>query len=440
LSRATSETIPSSPAGGPAVPRRGRCLVWLGLGLLVLFGIGGAVAFQVWSRPDPERLKEQAQKEFERKNYALAEVLLSRALRHSAPDARDWMLLAQFAMIHHHDDEALANLAKVPDTHPLAAQAWYQRGRIERVHNRIRAAEEAYRHALDLDARATKPKPLAPEHRISARRELIYIYGMQLRREEMSAEFEALAELTPLGFHDIFNWCLIQGVVWDPAEVKQTLGKFLAADPSDRHSRLALAESLRQLNEFDQAEKTLAPLPVDDPDALAIRVRIAQDRGDGAAVEALLAQGPADHPVLARFRGRQALQRQDGPAALRHLRLAYAADSHNRDTLFLLAQALRMVGQPEEAKRYAEDARKHDVFNSMLQIAAGPHHRQDPKFFRRFGDACAAIGRYPVAKAWYKLAIVFDPLNPEYQQALYRVETTMVETKAAIESQERNAR
>ena len=116
---------------------------------------------------------------------------------------------------------------------------------------------------------------------VQARRELIYIYGMQLRRPELNAQFRALSELTPLTFAEVFLWCLTRGVTWEPAEI--------VADPGAGSSRptrttagpgSALAEGLRQLNRLDEAEAALAPLPEADPEARAVRVRIALDRGD----------------------------------------------------------------------------------------------------------------------------------------------------------------
>ena len=40
---------------------------------------------------------------------------------------------------------------------------------------------------------------------------------------------------------------------------------------------------------------------------------------------------------------------------------------------------------------------------------------------RQLGAACAALDRKGEARAWYKLAIGFDPLDSESQQALFRL-------------------
>jgi hypothetical protein len=40
---------------------------------------------------------------------------------------------------------------------------------------------------------------------------------------------------------------------------------------------------------------------------------------------------------------------------------------------------------------------------------------------RDLGDACAAVGRFPEARAWFNLAISRDPLDSKAQQGLARV-------------------
>ena len=82
-----------------------------------------------------------------------------------------------------------------------------------------------------------------------------------MRRRELQAQFEAISELTPLTFEQVRLWCLSRMSDWDPREVEAVLQSFVAADPDDRASRLALADSLRRLLRPDEAERMLAKLP-----------------------------------------------------------------------------------------------------------------------------------------------------------------------------------
>ena len=58
------------------------------------------------------------------------------------------MLEAQLATAEEHFDLALAAIGRIPDEHPIAAQAHLLAGRIERQRRRLKKAETAFRRAL----------------------------------------------------------------------------------------------------------------------------------------------------------------------------------------------------------------------------------------------------------------------------------------------------
>jgi predicted Zn-dependent protease len=118
---------------------------------------------------------------------------------------------------------------------------------------------------------------------------------MLLRRRQLNEHFQALARLAPMTFGDVFSWCLTRNTVWEPHERAEDLRRFVAADPDDRWSRAVLAETLRQIGRREEAATVLSVLPESDPEARAVCARLALDRGDNRAVEAILAGGPADH-------------------------------------------------------------------------------------------------------------------------------------------------
>ncbi len=194
-------------------------------------------------------------------------------------------------------DDAIAAFAKVPDAHPLAAQARLRAGDAEIRRHRVAKGETLLKEAARLD-----PKMIQPH------RELIYIYGMQLRRPELHREFLTLSKLTPLTFENVWHWCLTRNLLWEPSELVRDLRSWVAADPDDRDSRIALAENARRIGAYVEAERTLATLADADPEARAIRVRIALDRGDPDAADALLKNCPTDSAELERLRGRIALR------------------------------------------------------------------------------------------------------------------------------------
>ncbi|MHC5539434.1 tetratricopeptide repeat protein, partial [Singulisphaera rosea] len=247
-----------------------RYLAWLAP-LILLGSAVGTWAFVIRKPVDPDQIWRKAEEDFRAGAYDRAEQAVTTLARLRTPTAHDWMLRSQIAMQRGQADEAIVDLAKIPDQDPLGGQARLMAGQLDLRRHRTRPAEQAFFEALKIDPKL-----------VQARRELIYLYGVQVRRKALGEQFLKLSETVPLTFDNVFHWCLTRNTVWEPLELTQIMGKFVDADPGDRWSRLTLAEAQRQLGHKDQAEATLKPLEACDPDARAIRVRLAFDRGDEA--------------------------------------------------------------------------------------------------------------------------------------------------------------
>jgi Flp pilus assembly protein TadD len=326
------------------------------------------------------------------------------------PTDLDRMLRGRVAVARRRPDRALAELALVADNSPAAAGARLLAGQLELRRNRFRYAERWLLEAARLDPKL-----------VQAHRELIFIYGYQLRRAELGAEFLALSKLIDRGFQELFNWGLLRNDSWEPAEAARDLGECVAADPDDRWSRLALAEDERRLSLLDKAEATLAPLPADDPEAIAGRARIALDRGDAEAAGRLLAAGPPGDPALARLRGRLALARRDAAAAERQFRLALTVQPDNREAVSGLIAALKLRGDTRAIEPLRDILARLDRIQALIQRAGAPKERSDRELPILLGDACAALHRVEEARGWYKLAIARDPLDARAQRALFHL-------------------
>ncbi len=327
-----------------------------------------------------------------------------------APTPVDWFVRGELADLRNQPDLAIAALERVPDNHGLGAKARLLAGQIERKRDRVRFAEAAFLAALALDP------SLAQAHR-----ELIYIYGMQLRRHELGREFLALKRANAFTFKNAFHWCLLRNNSWEPREAIADLSRYVAADPLDRWSRLALAENYRRMGQHGEAESVISSLPGDDNEAKSLRIQIALDRHDNDRADELLAGAPADDPVLARVRGRRALARRDGQSAVQNFQIAYAADPSNRDTIFGLLSAWELLGNQTEAAPLRAMARNLDRLNTLILQAAKPTAPQDAALMHELGTTCAALHRDEEARAWFELAIARDPLDRSAQQALFRL-------------------
>jgi tetratricopeptide (TPR) repeat protein len=375
----------------------------------------GLIAFSAWKMADrwladPDVLLATAGREFEAGRWGPAERLLNRVCGLRSPTAADRMLRARLALAHGRDAEALAMLGSVPDDDPRGSGARLRKGQLELRLGHLRAAEADLLRAVELN----------PQQAL-ARRELIYIYGMQMRRQELAEQFRELLRLLPLTFDDLLVWGLARDKNWNPAEVEADLRRFVSADPQDRWSRLALIESLRQQGRLAAAEDQLAFLPANDPDARALYGSILLDRGDVARAELAVAGGSDDRASLACLRGQFALSHRDWAGATQHYRSALAIEPGRRAALCGLVVALHQAEAPESTRICSAALRACDVLNELLERAARDGGRDDPDVLDSLGSACEAAGRFSEAQAWYKLAVGEDPLNSWAQQALCRL-------------------
>ena len=252
-------------AQGPVIGRPEQRGCGLAALMVSILAVLGGLTF-VWPRlavGDPDRIWADAEAALRAGRIEQAAAGLQRLEALRAPTPLDWLLRAQVATALGHDDLALESLRRVDLEHALAAQASLLAGRIERKQHRLRQAEASFRRAL-----AREPGL------IEAHKELIYICGIQLRKQDIDAEFKALSRLTQLSHHDLFTWGLTHFTDWDPG-ISVELEAAIQADPGDRHSRLALATLL--FDHPDAEQRVLAilePLPCDDPEAAALRVEL----------------------------------------------------------------------------------------------------------------------------------------------------------------------
>ncbi len=419
MGRQSPKTHPvaRTPAAGslanPGESPYRRTWPFVGTGLFLFVLLTGWAFWKVTHRSqNPEAIWQQSQQDFRAGRYEQVSQGLDQLSQLRAPTPLDWFLRAELAAIQERLEEALADLAHVPDGHPIAAEAHLIAGQIQRRRDRVRLAEGEFLHAIRLDFSI-----------MQAHRELIRIYGIQLRRPEFNREFQAIQRLTVLSFDDVYHWTSVRNNLWGPSDVAEDLMRFVAADPLDRWSRLALADILRRMHRETDALLDASELAPDDPEALAIRVQIALDLEDGKEADRLLALGPADNPTLARLRGRKALAQRDAEEAVRQFRIAYAAEPDDNETLSGLRVAYFLTGNEKEATFFREAATNLGRLNSLLQRGRAEGARNNLELLRDFGVTCASLHRDSEARAWLGLAIAANPLDTEAQRALARLGT-----------------
>ncbi len=366
----------------------------------------------LWWRavPTPQQLAAAARESIRAGRVSQAESLLSRVSGTWKDSADVAAIQAELDVARGRPGDAIDRLTAIPAVDPAAARARLVAGQIEKNRNRVRAAESLFLEALRLDPRL-----------VLARRELIIIYAMQARRADLNNQYRALAELESLKFDDVLLWTASLEDIWINESIRADLERYLAADPSDRQSRLALASVLLRSGDIDHAESILQPLDDKDAEARSLRARIALSRNDLARVKALLADGPAGHPGFAVSRGQLAARSNDPDDAARQFQIALDDDPANREAIQGLSLVLFQLGRRDEAEVYRQKGELWRRLTALLERARTSVNHHDEGLYGQLAHTCEALGRTPEAVAWHRLALAIDPANVDAQQALYRL-------------------
>jgi predicted Zn-dependent protease len=362
------------------------------------------------NRSSPAELAAQTRLALKNRQWSRAEWLLKRLALKRAATSDDIALRAELELGYGRADEAIRILAGTPESDPAAARTRLVAGQIEMSCNRARRAEALFLEALRLDPKLGL-----------ARRQLIFLYGMQARRADVNAQFRALAESDSLDFDDVLLWATTLEDKWVNDLIQPHLERYLAADPEDRLSRLALAAVLLRERRVDACDDLLRSLADSDADARVLRAQLALDRSQIDEARALVAEGPQEHLGLALLRGQFAIQSNDPATAARQFRLAVCLNPTNRRALQGLAVVLNRLGKPEAAAPIQKQTEGWRRLTSLLQQANSLEGREDNTLFAQIAQTCEILGQNALARAWYRLALGRNPLDQEVQRALHRL-------------------
>jgi predicted Zn-dependent protease len=372
--------------------------------MLLLMGCG---------ETDPDRVYDRALAAVETSRIDDAESELRRLGELRPPTILDRGLRARVAIARNRNDEAIELLRSIPDDHALASWARLREGQLLVRLHRFPAAEAALLATLAIDPALVEP-----------RRELIYIYGLQLRRRDLDRTFREVSARSRLSPKEVWVWCMVRDLAWwSPGEHAPLLEAAIAADPGDRASILALAEVERRQGYYDAAEALLARNPSDDAATIAALAEIDLERTGPDAARARLDAAPRpDDPDFDGLRGRIALADRRADDAVRLLTRALEHDPGRRGAIADLGKALILAGQPDRGRPYVESAARIDRLDNLLLQAENRISTRDPALFRSLAEACEAADRLPEARAWYNILLEIDPTAHSVQSALFRLD------------------
>ena len=385
------------------------CLACLGLALALLLSRTSRFA------EDPELIYEQALALVEAEQFDQAESVMQRLRKSRPPTVLDHGLQARVDIAKGRVDQAIDNLSVIPDDHPLAGWARLRCGQLERSRMRFRKAENWLQETLRID-----------ENSVEARRELVYVYGMQLRRSVLHDQFRKLNRLTTLKAKEIWVWCMVRDLAWwHPEEHIPILERAIGVDAEDYWSRIALAEVLRRQGHTDQAMLMLEQSPVDRIELLAKRLELLLDQQDLEQVQKSLEKIPLNEPNVATLRGRLAMSNGDTKSALKFFELSEEFESGKREVIANLGQALIQAGDQKKGKIYLQKAGQIDKLNNMLLQLEKTIESSGVETWRTLGSTCESADRLAEARAWQSLIIAKNPFDQIAQTAVFRIDEKM---------------
>ena len=128
-----------------------------------------------------------------------------------------------------------------------------------------------------------------------------------------------------------------------------------------------------------------------------------------------------EHPGLALLRAQFSARSNESAAAEGHFRTALRLDPRNREALQGLSLVLKQMGRIEESEKYRVEAEKWRRLTGLLQKSKTFNIREDVTLLTELGAACEDVGQVAEARAWYRLALGVDPLQPAVQKSLFRL-------------------
>jgi tetratricopeptide (TPR) repeat protein len=124
---------------------------------------------------------------------------------------------------------------------------------------------------------------------------------------------------------------------------------------------------------------------------------------------------------LSLLRGHFAARVNDPAAAASQFRLVLRQEPDNLEAIQGLSVVLKQMGDEKGAAGFQKQADQWRHLRTLLQKSTVMGIRRDKTLLTQLAEACEAVGQVPFARAWYRLALDQDPLDPGLQQSLYRL-------------------
>ncbi len=275
-------------------------------------------------------------------------------------------------------------------------------------------SEDAFRRYLTDD-----PNHPARPRRVEAEIALINLLSLQNRWEETrDLIWGAIKNAKGRGREELLVMSLRTFLERSsPKASYETVGRFVAADPTDIEARIALATAANGIGKTEEADEQIAvclKARPEDPKVWKAWLELLRDRSDAKAITAALVKAPKSlENVVLPFRAFAFLQEEDTTAAADAYEQAVANHPHDPDLQYRLALAARRAGRTEIEARASLRSRalrksREELSDSLLifvrdfrSLDAPPADRATA--MNRLAKLCEELGLSRDAMEWTRL-------------------------------------
>lgn len=403
IGRAVSPSRTNLPSGRRAV---------IGLAVLACCGWLGWYAFV---RPSDAQLLQQAIRLISSGQEQPAVPLLDEFLRRNPSHSLALLYRGQLARAAGDRGSAARFWSRVPDKPAdLGARARHLAGELSLETGRARDAERDLVESLRLDPASLTPHEL-----------LLKLYAVQLRASEMRRELDAIRIRRTWRLDELYKLVNATGEAVNRAQAIPQLEQFIAADPDDLHSLIALGRYYFWDDRPGEAATTIRRVLTHNRDhesALACLAESLLAGSDQAAARGVLQRiqpGPASGACVWKSLGLLGAAAFQWPEAAACLRQSLELQPDDRGLHLQLAGALERAGQTDEAgPAYDRAQQMLHLKTALHRIVQAPANRPEVAVAAatEAGELLADLGRTTAAAAFFEQALAWNPASRDARE------------------------
>jgi tetratricopeptide (TPR) repeat protein len=371
-----------------------------------------AVLIFVPSDVDVEKLFREAQAVASGEVPENAIPLFDQVLIHNPENSKALLYRGQLAVQQGDPDAAIGFFSRIGNERKreagtaryLEATAWYAKGHAQ-------MAEQQFLAAI-----ALHPMYLTP------RESIVQLYYIQTRPAELQSQLDAIRAFRPWNLEELFASQAVWFVSSQPKETIPVLQGFVAADPGDIASRIALARHYLNDDSSEQAIGVLKRAKTLEPENLTVHGLLAEchlkaSRFEAAWEELQSDVSEAENPAQWwRALGNCAYEAELWPEAVSALTYAVAGNRNDYEAAYRLGIAAQRSGQIEFAEQQLEHARATEKLSAAaIRLQNTSRSRLELLATSIFdvGQLLLQLGRRQESIPWFSTFLAMRPNHRE---------------------------